>query len=712
MQSAAERARERRRLEEEEREKEKGRARKKAESIAALMEGTVQSATAKPTPSVTQAHVDLPPAVLKPTLRSENHISSTATGTEGPVWRTRSRAGSQRNEKNKFPPQHTFKPLSPAKENVAPALLPSPDKLDEVSQLPDSEIIAPTPRATLSPISQSATVPTEGIKETWQSTPGAAPAPRPATFNVADVTAAFYVADDEHVETIDFSDLSRLADSDENVPFPVPAASSPTPAAAPIGASHLVYGLSTAAGHEANQIHPNTIDNGADSNLTDTPASDIRSPRVSLRKAELSQAQETHHPLPQPAQPVFHVFGRHPGPQLPATRFQFKEAPMAALDDVMLRIKGALITMHPGETTVNGAHNLDDEAYRASRLAEIHAAHPHTSAERENFTQSQIPRPSTPQHTKPRVRLKALNRRPTQLPISTRLLHLWKLPPKPVRWDILSWDPPVANMSRRSLSLEEVLFPRNDQTVVVALPIRKAMGGDGQQMHPFAPSPVPAARVQLPSGAPASFKPFPQLEAPQKSLGTVNPTSKSPPPSSPDRGASLSLPKMDKSSSTLSDNSQSGSSRIKVTPKLPLGTDVAFYKPPSTSTAVASSNVRFFVNSEVDEAITSPLLESTFATATPISNDVNNEKVHLSVLMHAGFVCSMLGIGNVDSAVTSLYTSPVGAGPNSLGQVTHRVLSECVIQHGGPWVGQDQVLMGYLKGWKCDNDRKLPERYC
>ncbi len=580
MQSAAERARERRRLEEEEREKEKERARKKAESLAALMGGAshCQSANPKTAPvSASQESITSPLSVSKQTAPPASRSSAITTSNDGPVWRTRSRACSQR-DRSSFVFQPSSRPLPSSKEDEVPILLYSSDKL-RTSRSPASGVGVPSSGAPPPSAPVFETASTENNRDVWRSKPDAVLEPKPISFDVPDISEAPRVVGDEHLETIDCSDLSKPVDYGEDVmiapPVSIPSPTTVTQTNFAIPRSELsTTHITEQKPHDFTQ---SVLDSLADASSSGTP----RSPRVHLRNVsdvpqDISQPQPSSHSHP----PASHTPLRHLGPQPPGIKHQFKEAPMAALDDVMSRIKGALITMHPGEMARNSVYNLDDEAYRASRLAEIHAAHPHTSAERENFLQSQIPRPPTPQHTKPRVRLK-LHRRPQQ-PISTRLLHMWKLPPKPVRWDILSWDPPVADMSRRSL---------------------------------------------LPLGS-TTFKPTKSLNVLQSIVKPVNPISRSPPPTSPARNACLSLPKTDRVLSAFDDSLQPGASKAKNIHKLPIGTDVAFYKSPSSSTASASSsNVRFLVSSEVDETITSPLLGGSFATTMHAADDGRDDKV-------------------------------------------------------------------------------------
>ena len=628
MQSAAERARERRRLEEEEREKEKDRARKKAESLAALMESTSQPTDPKTAPVlVSQEPVASQPSVPRHTTSPSSRGAAVTTGNDAPVWRTRSRTGSQRNERNSLVPQPSSRTLPPAKEDEVPMVLYSSDKSRTSKEAPAARVDIPS-SGTSPSVPKFETPSPERDRDAWRPGPDIALVPQLVSFDVPDVSEALRVVDDEHLETIDFSDLSKLVDFGENVmaapsvSMPLTIVANQTNSTTPRPELSIAHNADQKP-HDFTQSVPDAISAYASSSGT------VRSPRVHLRNVsegarDISQPQPPSHSLH--SFPASHYSLRYSGPQPPGTKHQFREVPMAALDDVMSRIKGALITMHPEEMAENGVHNLDDEAYRASRLAEIHAAHPHTSAERENFTQSQIPRPPTPQHAKPRVRLKLIHRRSPQ-PISTRLLHLWKLPPKPVRWDILSWDPPVADMSRRSLSLEEVLFPYKGEAFVVALPMPKAKTEVADQDH-VATSLVRLARVQLPLGSMTTFKPAQSLDIFQSTVKPVNPISRSPPPASPARCASLSLPKTGRALSVLDDSSQSGASKGKSVHKLPVGTDVAFYKSPSSSAALApSSNVRFLVSSEVDKTITSPFLEGTFATTMQAADDERDDKV-------------------------------------------------------------------------------------
>ncbi|KAF8591969.1 hypothetical protein K439DRAFT_1656414 [Ramaria rubella] len=166
----------------------------------------------------------------------------------------------------------------------------------------------------------------------------------------------------------------------------------------------------------------------------------------------------------------------------------FKEAPMATLTDTMSRIKGALDGMQTVEPPNEiSSREVEEQSHGSPALAISIAAkwkmndstwgawrdqRPEVSehvmkilspppvrsvpAPRELFDVTCLPPPRSP---KP-----AWNAFVVHIPkeslardaISKKQLHFWNLPHSPVRWDILSWEPPVEGMNKRELSRDEI----------------------------------------------------------------------------------------------------------------------------------------------------------------------------------------------------------------------------------------------------------------
>lgn len=158
----------------------------------------------------------------------------------------------------------------------------------------------------------------------------------------------------------------------------------------------------------------------------------------------------------------------------------FKEVSMSTLDDTMSRIKGALDGMQVPPTA-------EQPLERGSTL---HIGSPVISVTRSSTSNEGL---SLNRWIPPALRQSTTLTRAAQLAfeptiaslmfiqqappafvvslprISTvrealtrRQLNLWRLPSAPMRWDILSWDPPVDGMYWQNLSLNEVLFKSAD----------------------------------------------------------------------------------------------------------------------------------------------------------------------------------------------------------------------------------------------------------
>lgn len=174
----------------------------------------------------------------------------------------------------------------------------------------------------------------------------------------------------------------------------------------------------------------------------------------------------------------------------------FKEAPISALDDVMLRIKGVLTDMHaeekpavsstnvslPNGNTSNGTAPAPSSSsaapskaamgvssrwmgtevanWRGAANKKAPSGPPIEAQPTEPFAMTCPERPETPPPAWKAyvVQLgKSIAARP---PMSKKQATLAKLPPMPVRWDILTWDPPVERMSTKTLSRDDMLFPK------------------------------------------------------------------------------------------------------------------------------------------------------------------------------------------------------------------------------------------------------------
>ncbi|CUA72301.1 Cell surface glycoprotein 1 [Rhizoctonia solani] len=164
-----------------------------------------------------------------------------------------------------------------------------------------------------------------------------------------------------------------------------------------------------------------------------------------------------------------------PGPAGP--RPTFKEAPISALDDVMSRIKGVLTDMHAEEKPTSTTGLVPPASKAASGVASRWIGSD-TSSWRDNmgkkqpngrlveptptepFATTRPERPDTPPPAWKTFTVHISKSSIARPPMSKKQASLAKLPPMPVRWDILTWDPPVERMSNRTLSRDDVLFPK------------------------------------------------------------------------------------------------------------------------------------------------------------------------------------------------------------------------------------------------------------
>ncbi|KAF8312013.1 hypothetical protein DL93DRAFT_2229326 [Clavulina sp. PMI_390] len=601
MQSAAERARERKRLEEEQREKEKERAKKKAEELAAAAEAKAAAKRAADADAAAaiaakaKAEADaaaealvreeearlatatvvnsLPP---KPVV-AEHPASASAESSASPVWRVRSSRGSKRGAVEPPPPvpsqssqkldasgpKSATTPQQVGPTPAAPSSRPKPSWANVV-KVPDS---APSPV-----VERPQAAPRVAImhNDSWRKT-GAPPPPQPPKV----IPSVFDVPSEDHdaLELFDFTDMHKLVE--EAPPLegakvageqdPLNTARPEAPASSlPLHADH-----SPPSRHHAEPERPS---------VGPRPSTQARAPSLT------ATSPRTH-----PISPVLSTKGLM-SPQalaslpLPPFKTHARESAMSALEQTMSRIKGAISNMRPGESA-------------ASIDAALAAASQARKAENDEFAVTQRPRPSSPPPLgrSPHVHIP---RRWTKVQsIDSRLLYLWKLPPRPVRLDILSWDPPVEGMSRKTLSRDEVLFGAGSERIAVALPSASS----------YKATPA-VARVNLPTSKPARRA----LRRPEVSVSiteALDVVSRDPTPMSPPQPSKTSLPPstpprqtrsaVDVSPPPLSSVSSVASIKGKARPSVGSG-GVAFSKRIHGATDSVSS-VSFTVNSELED---------------------------------------------------------------------------------------------------------------
>ncbi|KAG2156468.1 uncharacterized protein EDB93DRAFT_913624 [Suillus bovinus] len=318
------------------------------------------------------------------------------------------------------------------------------------------------------------------------------------------------------------------------------------------------------------------------------------------------------------------------------TRPTRREVPMSALVDVMSRIKGALDDMKETESAkqaiketadalpepdiIPSQGNANGRGYSGGPKWLPPALRPRRvefGEEHEVFDVTGCEPPRSPQLT-------AVVRLPSQSrpldPIPKRQVHFLKNVRSQVRWDIMSWDPPVDGMTRKDFSMNDVLHksyssPRGKPRFRVLLP--RARHNHLSFTIPLGP------KVNLPVGSTkpnssygrskvddlpswrrvAVCPPIPEVSPDSASAGALDTISCSPPPNPPELApaAQSVLP--------CTNKVEAVTQRPRAQPKMPVGSAVAFYRDIPSDTAnqeLKKHTVSFTVFSELDEIPSSP----------------------------------------------------------------------------------------------------------
>lgn len=310
----------------------------------------------------------------------------------------------------------------------------------------------------------------------------------------------------------------------------------------------------------------------------------------------------------------------------------YKEATMSALDDVMSRIKGALDGMQTGEAAkeVPPVSQESDSSTTKSSVPRS-LGRPSSQKDRwippplrlQSYDHEALEEPVTvlepPRSPKP-----AWNAFVVRLPISTRAvepisrrqLHLFSKPVYHIRWDILSFDPPVEGMNRRDFALNDVLFgkpPRpfkGNPKYRVVLPRLGPRVNIPSYSHSQTQKSSGVGAFGRPGGAdevatwrkPASAKL--SLGDPITSEHGLDTTSRSPPPDTLSTDSNItSLPNTNSSDPVKADG-LAAPMRSRLQPKMPAGSAVAFYRDSRIDAVEADlkPSVNFIVTSELEES--------------------------------------------------------------------------------------------------------------
>ena len=607
MQTAAERARQRKKLEEEEREKEKERARQKAAELAAAAEAK-EAARRAEAARLASAEAAADALIKEEAERlakagAENEVREGARPAESshepdqasgpPMWRIRSSRGSKRGGEPKAAQSPASRDSSshPTKDS-APSPVTSPASARPLNHPRPSSSWANVVKDDKAGETSKDRPASSVGGSSWRTRAPSLHAQQPLLgVSVLPTLHDVNLEEQDTLETIDFSDMGKLVGEDV-----------------------------ADTGSQSSKTQTSTEGRARPSEPThDLKRSDVpRSARIDEKAKDSSSTEPSpvkeRIPSPLPSASSRGIGMSSPAssmtglmsPQalanlpLPPSKQHFRESSMSALEDVMSRIKGALSDMRPGES----AKELEEAlaAASASRKA----------ASDDSFATTRPGRPVSPSplHRRTHVRLRKSWSPKNREPVDSRRLYFWKLPPRPVRLDILSWEPPVEGMSRRTLSRDELLFPPSGNAVV-SLP---KPPNHSETLE------VPVPRVKLPgnSGKGRQSRKYQRNEVLRPLIEELSTTSRSPPPASPARQASTSLPSLSSSQSlkisateapsTSTPSTTAAGGRPRTSSRPVIGADGVAFSPRLTASNDSSSSlVSFTVTSELEAEENTPV---------------------------------------------------------------------------------------------------------
>lgn len=410
----------------------------------------------------------------------------------------------------------------------------------------------------------------------------------------------------------------------------------------------------------------------------DTPAHPASPKSLHEKVAHISSSAEDDSTVPSPNQTTLPI-----SPQrLNRPSMSYREAPMSALDDVISRIKGALDNMQATEyARTESAKQASKETGDVLPDADITKSQSNTNGRVYLGGPKWLPPALRPRRIDfdredrevfdvtgcepPRSPVVACNAFVVRLPTQSRPLdplpkrqsrHLsntrWQ-----VRWDILSWDPPVEGMNRRDFSLNDVLF--KGHTSFKTKPRYRVVLPRARHNHQSSSAVPLGPKVNLPSGptkSAASFGrskvddlPFWRKVAVAPSIPEASPdavdadaldTISCSPPSDPPEAiltAQSVLPSINKVEAAVQ--------RPRAQPKMPEGTAVAFYcEPPAETTGKESkSTVTFTVISELDVLPSSQPSDPPSVLFSSAVESPDNSSLHKDALVAGSRVVNGLG---------------------------------------------------------------------
>ena len=322
------------------------------------------------------------------------------------------------------------------------------------------------------------------------------------------------------------------------------------------------------------------------------------------------------------------------------TTYREREELRSTFDDTMSRIKGAMQTKphrnaigtehHHNRPTVNSTSHFTEQP-RFGRPQSQRSHPPRVSEPDEPFTTVTELDADSQQGQPSRVKLPPFPR--TLEPLSKRELTNLKRSIPPLRWDVLSWNPPVEGMSIRDYLVNDVLFREpssSDGPFVVKLPrpgshlIRRSSPNTPKVHLPAKPlmnkTGVIAGAFGRPRVADESsswrrtLPPIPdQVESTASNEGLVTRSGSSPPDT--DKASDVT-PSVEMESTQPAQ----GTTKSRAEPRMPAGAGVAFYR---ESTSCPS--VSFTVSSELEDA-RQPVMPPSTEELAPLSQPVGEPK--------------------------------------------------------------------------------------
>ncbi|KAI0651594.1 hypothetical protein C8Q79DRAFT_897798 [Trametes meyenii] len=306
------------------------------------------------------------------------------------------------------------------------------------------------------------------------------------------------------------------------------------------------------------------------------------------------------------------VSGQHQnGVHRPPVGPSYREAPMSALNDVMSRIRSTLDDMHHETEASKPPQKWLPPALRPKPAHADFAPPPEVF----DVTSAEPPKSPKPAWHKFHVRLPHVHR-PVPLPPPAELV--WPRGQRRFRLDTHSFTPPIELLDRRDTTMNDVLFNRprmvrGQLKYYVSIPRRRIPRRAPVVEIPASPvvnlpaTPVRArgpslARDSASSNAPSWRKALSTTHPPPgetKLSAGLDTVSRSPPPEAPSTSSTAtSIPKA--AESTESHVPALAPPKGKLEPKMPVGSDVAFYRNSQVEVALESQPlVQFIVTDEL-----------------------------------------------------------------------------------------------------------------